>query len=92
VLVVGPVDTILRVLAALEGVDGNVRHVFVVVAVYPGGGGRIARIVDDLVTESFGRYRFIGVGELYDSPLWDPRSLDPYSSPCLVIAHSRVGC
>ena len=36
-------DTILRVLAALKGVYGNVRHVVVVVAVYLVGGERIVR-------------------------------------------------
>jgi hypothetical protein len=63
--VVDPEDTILRVLAALKGVYGQVGHVVVVVAVYLVGGERSARTADDLVTETFVLNRFIGIGELY---------------------------
>ena len=44
VLLVDPVGTILRVLAALEGAYGNVHHVVAVVAVYLIGGERIPEL------------------------------------------------
>ena len=44
---VDEVDTTLRTLAALKGVQGKVRHVVVVIAVYLVGGERLAPLRQD---------------------------------------------
>ncbi len=65
VFVVDPEDAILGVIAALQGVYGEVRHEVIVVTVGQATAERVAGAADDFVPEALGQDEVIFVGGLY---------------------------
>jgi len=76
--VVDPQEAVLAVRAALQGVDGEVGDVVVVVPEVPVGGDRLSPPADDVELEALGQDQLVGVRRLYgleESPK------DPAESP-----------